>query len=219
MRFTTLAVVVDNRAREGFRSCWGLSLLLTGDKTVLFDAGPSGEELLHNLSLYGQNPADIDLFFLSHSHVDHSGGLRALQDAGFTGDVIMCDRTLSSGDRERTAEQGLQQPGMGLIAIRLESGGLWEQSLLADTPVGRVLLVGCAHPGLKRIWEVACTQEIPFGVVGGFHDAEPFPDLGQARLLGPCHCTKQREAFRKDFPSSFLDLAAGDRIRLDSEAL
>jgi 7,8-dihydropterin-6-yl-methyl-4-(beta-D-ribofuranosyl)aminobenzene 5'-phosphate synthase len=219
MPFSSLTVVIDNRAREGFRSCWGLSLLLAGDMTVLFDAGPSGDDLLHNLALCGQKPEDIDVFFLSHSHVDHSGGLRALQDAGFAGEIVLSDRTLKTGTREEMDNEGLQPQGMGLTAIRPACSGLCEQSLLVDTASGTVLLVGCAHPGLERIWEIACTREIPFGVIGGFHDAQPFAALGDARLLGPCHCTKRREAFHTTFPSSFLDLAAGDRIGFDGGTL
>jgi len=219
MQFTSLTVVIDNRSREGFRSCWGLSLLLAGDLTVLFDAGPSGEDLLHNLALCGQEPSDIDVFFLSHSHVDHSGGLRALQSAGFTGEIVLSDRALVDGTGAETSAGELQPLGKGLTAIRPACVGLHEQSLLADTASGAVLLVGCAHPGLERIWEIACRQEIPFGVVGGFHDAQPFAALGKARLLGPCHCTKQREALRAEFLSSYIDLAAGDRIRLEGEAL
>jgi len=219
MSFTSLTVVVDNRAREGFRSCWGLSLLLGGETTVLFDAGPSGEDLLHNLDLCGQRPSDIDIFFLSHSHVDHSGGLHALQGAGFAGEIVLSDGILDGSKGGGTGALELQPMGMGLSAIRPAGGGLREQSLMADTASGAMLLVGCAHPGLERIWQIACRQEIPFGVVGGFHDARPFPSLGNARLLGPCHCTKQREAFRAAFPSSYLDPAAGDRILLGGKSL
>lgn len=218
MQFTSLTVVIDNRAREGFRSCWGLSLLLRGDATVLFDSGPSGEALLYNLDICGQKPSDVDVFFLSHSHVDHSGGLQALQGAGFAGEIVLSDRTPEDGKYEEASPDELQPLDKGLTAIRPASGGLHEQSLLADTLSGTLLLVGCAHPGLERIWEIACTQDIPFGVVGGFHDARPFPSLVNARLLGPCHCTKQREAFRAAFPSSYLDLAAGDRILLGGES-
>ncbi len=219
MPFSSLYVVLDNRAREGFRSCWGLSLLLEGDTNLLFDAGPSGDDLLHNLALFGKNPAHIDIFFLSHSHADHSGGLRGLQDAGFTGEIILCDSMPQAGTPlAGTGGKELQPLDGDLAAIRLSAGGLKEQSLLAETSSGTLLLVGCAHPGLERIWDVACRKGAPFGVVGGFHDSPPFSSLGEARLLGPCHCTQMRDAFRAEFPSSFKDVAAGDHIRFGSDA-
>ena len=219
MPFSSLYVVVDNRAREGFRSCWGLSMLLEGDTNLLFDAGPSGDDLLHNLSLFGKEPADIDAFFLSHSHADHAGGFRALQDAGFAGEVILSDSVSLGGQMQAGAgSKELQPLGRDLSAIRLTASGLQEQSLLAKTPSGILLLVGCAHPGLERIWDAACTQEVPFAVMGGFHGSPPFTSLGKARLLGPCHCTKMREAFSAEFPSSFVDVAAGDHLLFDSDA-
>jgi 7,8-dihydropterin-6-yl-methyl-4-(beta-D-ribofuranosyl)aminobenzene 5'-phosphate synthase len=217
MSYSSLTMVVDNRAREGFRSCWGLSMLLEGEHTLLFDAGPSGDDLLHNLSLCGREPSDIDIFFLSHSHMDHYGGFRALQDAGFSGEVILSDyvpRSLVGGIAKG---EGVQPLDNGLTAIRLSADGLHEQSLLAETPLGLLLLVGCSHPGLERIWNVACTVETPYAVVGGFHDSRPFDDLSRARLLGPCHCTQMLKAFRERFPSTFVDLAAGDRLVFSEE--
>lgn len=210
--FTSLYILMDNRAREGFRSSWGLSMLLDGDVTLLFDAGPSGDDLLHNLALCGYDAADIDIFFLSHSHVDHGGGLLGLQEAGFSGEIMFSDYTPGGSKGGGAVRRGLCPLGQGLTAVRLSSGGLHEQSLLADSPRGPVLLVGCAHPGLENIWSVACEQAKPYAVIGGFHGSMPFQALQEAALLGPCHCTQHREAFRERFPSSFVDFAAGDRL-------
>lgn len=219
MVFTSLTIVMDNRARDGFRSSWGLALLLEGDMTLLFDAGPSGDDLLFNLASCGCRPADIDVFFLSHSHVDHGGGLQALRRAGFSGEIILSDYAPLGMEDDAVASGGLHPLHPGLFSIRLEADGLHEQSLLAASALGPIMLVGCAHPGLERIWDVACTRAAPIGVIGGFHDSQPFDALGNTRLLGPCHCTRRRDEFRERFPRSFLDLAAGDRLDLSgSEA-
>ena len=216
MYFNSLTVVVDNRAREGFQATWGLSLLLQGDTNVLFDAGPRGEILLHNLELCGVRPTDIQLFFLSHNHADHAGGMRALLEAGFQGDIYLPSgiSTPSEDDRRDEPEEGISSIGDGLDSIRLRADMLYEQSRLARTKSGRLLIVGCAHPGLERIWNAASTLGDVTGVVGGFHGSPPFPQLEKADILGPCHCTSNIAAFRREFPRAFLDIAAGDRIEL-----
>lgn len=50
MRFSSLTVVMDNRAMDGFRSSPGHSLLLEGGMALLNGAGPSGEGLPQNLA-------------------------------------------------------------------------------------------------------------------------------------------------------------------------
>lgn len=219
MPYKSLYIVVDNRAREGFRAAWGLSMLLEGDSRVLFDAGPSGDILLHNLSLCGCEPGDIDLFVLSHSHADHAGGLRTLVDSGFSGAIVLPAEDSRNGRAVGlTTREGTRPLGEGLTTVLLSSSGLYEQSLVAETPSGPLLLVGCSHPGLDRIWRKASEVASLFGVVGGFHGSRPFPELSAASLLAPIHCTQSREAFSRRFPSSFRDLAAGDRLHFGEEA-
>lgn len=217
--YSRLTVVVDNRAKRDFSPVWGLSLLLEGEKKVLFDAGPRGDILLHNLELCGVKPEDIDVFFLSHSHADHAGGLRGLMDAGFDGELVLpAGFTSSPAAADTPPEEGLFSLQYGLAAIRLHNKHLYEQSLLAPTVMGNLLLVGCAHPGLKNIWEVASADVPPTGVVGGFHASPAFPELKSAAILGPIHCSSHREAFKQEFPQAYRDLAAGDRLILEADA-
>lgn len=216
--YYSLTVVVDNRSRGDFRPAWGLSLLLEGDKKVLFDAGPRGDILLHNLEQCEVNPQDIEVFFLSHSHSDHAGGLRGLMDAGFDGELVLPAGYSSSPPAAETPpEEGLYTLQYGLTAVRLHYKHLYEQSLLAPTVSGDLLLVGCAHTGLKSIWEAASAAGPPIGVVGGFHASPAFPELKKAAILGPCHCSSHREAFMREFPQAFRDLAAGDKLFLGED--
>lgn len=52
----------------------GLSFLLEGDETTLFDTG-QGLGVVHNLKMMGKDISSIKRIILSHGHYDHTGGL------------------------------------------------------------------------------------------------------------------------------------------------
>ena len=76
MNITTL---IENTAgRTDMLAEWGLSILVELDGlTVLLDSGESGS-VVHNASELGIDLSTIDKIVLSHSHCDHTGGLREL---------------------------------------------------------------------------------------------------------------------------------------------
>jgi 7,8-dihydropterin-6-yl-methyl-4-(beta-D-ribofuranosyl)aminobenzene 5'-phosphate synthase len=58
----------------------GLAFLIqtnVGDQSfeILYDTGPSGEVLLHNLKTLGLDVSSVDAIVMSHGHWDHFGGL------------------------------------------------------------------------------------------------------------------------------------------------
>ncbi len=74
-----ITVVVDNTvpisAKSPFFAEHGYSLLIEhNSKKILFDAGQS-QAVVHNLSLLGTSPTELDALVLSHGHYDHAGGL------------------------------------------------------------------------------------------------------------------------------------------------
>jgi 7,8-dihydropterin-6-yl-methyl-4-(beta-D-ribofuranosyl)aminobenzene 5'-phosphate synthase len=76
-----ITCLVDNGVRQG-TSLWGehgLAFLIeTESGRILFDAGQSGDVLLHNLRTLAIEPRTIDALAVSHGHYDHTGGLAAI---------------------------------------------------------------------------------------------------------------------------------------------
>ena len=76
---TPMVVTPRGGAREVGRSCYQLD---TKHATYLVDCGlnqGTGEKFLE---LHGLAPEDIDAVFLTHAHIDHSGGLPVLEARG-----------------------------------------------------------------------------------------------------------------------------------------
>ena len=73
LQITTLS---ENTANYGYLAEWGLSILVEVDgKRILLDTGLS-YSAVHNAQLLGIDLSTIDCIVLSHSHADHTGGLR-----------------------------------------------------------------------------------------------------------------------------------------------
>ena len=78
-----IAVLIENSnssAKPTLKSKHGLSFYIQakiGDEkvTLLMDAGPSADALLHNVDALDVNLENVDVVALSHGHYDHTGGL------------------------------------------------------------------------------------------------------------------------------------------------
>ena len=80
VQITVLVEDSNSSVKPKLKSKHGLSFYVQAkigdDKvTVLLDAGPSSDTLLHNVAALGVNLEDVDVVALSHGHYDHTGGL------------------------------------------------------------------------------------------------------------------------------------------------
>lgn len=75
-------LIDNNSCDDRLKRQWGLSCLVRGiERTILFDTGPSGSALLHNMEKLGIEPAEVGVVVISHKHQDHTGGLDAFLKA------------------------------------------------------------------------------------------------------------------------------------------
>lgn len=79
-----ITFLVDNSEGPGCGAEHGLSLLIEGDKKILFDAGQS-ELFLKNAANLNLDLSGVDLAVLSHGHYDHGDGFRH-----FPGHRLIC---------------------------------------------------------------------------------------------------------------------------------
>jgi 7,8-dihydropterin-6-yl-methyl-4-(beta-D-ribofuranosyl)aminobenzene 5'-phosphate synthase len=104
-----ITIVYDNQAHPGLKSDWGFSCLVEAEERILFDTGPTGEELIFNMDRLGIQTRSISKVVVSHNHWDHTGGLETLlkmtsKPPGFrTGFVFGNDRAQLRRPLHRTS--------------------------------------------------------------------------------------------------------------------
>ena len=188
----------------------GVSYLVrAGDTTVLFDVGlnrkaESPSPLVRNMEVLGVNRGDIDSVFISHRHVDHTGGMKSQKARTFmlTPDdpeplavpayvpdemTHATAQVLVVTDPVRIA-QGVWS--IGTIARSLWLLGLTQEQALAVNVEGKgiVLIIGCGHQTLERaIARTEALFDVPlYGVIGGLHFpvTESRIDHGVQKVIG-----------------------------------
>jgi 7,8-dihydropterin-6-yl-methyl-4-(beta-D-ribofuranosyl)aminobenzene 5'-phosphate synthase len=176
----------------------GQSLLIEIDETnYLVDTTEIYEGLVYNMKRLNIELGDIQNVFLTHSHLDHSGGLFKLAES-FTNQKLFLSPDMLSLNEDTDNTSYRHQPKTDEIqnlldyahttivddATQLEENifttgalktdiNVKEQSIVLNIPnKGLVIVVGCGHPTLPAIVEkamqVAKTNKI-YGIIGGLH--------------------------------------------------
>jgi 7,8-dihydropterin-6-yl-methyl-4-(beta-D-ribofuranosyl)aminobenzene 5'-phosphate synthase len=232
----TLTIVYDNNAHDTrLRTDWGFACLVeSGQSTVLFDTGGNGAILMDNMATLGIDPQAIDAVVLSHAHGDHTGGLRALLDAGVRPTVYaLASFALAFKNEVRAQTELLEVKAPVEVAPGVHTTGrigsqIPEQALVIEAADGPVILTGCAHPGIVEMVRRArqIVDQDPTLVLGGFHLGQTskgqveaiIADLRQlgVRQVAPCHCTGDtaRRMFADAFGPDCILAGVGQVIEL-----
>lgn len=135
---------------------------------------------------------------------------------------------------ERVTGARQLRPGIQLVS-NLSRGAAFtetpELSLLIDTPEGRLLVVGCSHPGIEQILESADARQRPIRLlVGGLHlvttaDAEverlalALRDGWKVGSVAPGHCTGEVAfaTLQRVYGPRYVYAGLGSTLRLTPE--
>ena len=173
-----LVVLNDNTSGPGLLNEWGWSIYIETQKyKLLFDADSDYRIIEYNSSKLGVDLRSLDYGILSHWHSDHYGGFSVF---------ARIDKRLTvytpPGPTRKLERLGLEVRvvtdkvvlGDGVVILPpIKSGfaGVREISASIPSRTGRILVVGCSHPGVDNIAEmhVRLLGERPYMVIGGFH--------------------------------------------------
>lgn len=199
-----ITILYDNNARPGLKSGWGFSCLAEDPgQRILFDTGPDGQEITFNMKRLGIEASTIDKIVISHDHWDHIGGLKTILQINSDIPVV-----------EPDSYSELTEIGPGVHTTGAVGTLIAEQALLLNGEKGKVVVTGCAHPGLENIVEEAKKLGSIRGVLGGFHGFARLETLEDIEMIAPCHCTKHKEEIRRRYPGQFREIKAGDVIEI-----
>jgi len=189
---------------DSLKSEPGVSYLIkTDNNTILFDVGynqqnESPSPLEHNMKQLGVKLENIDTIFLSHAHLDHSGGQQWVGKNTFSigrEQINLSDKNIYAATHTTypnsivnvIPDATVIAPGvasLGAISRQLLLGRIEEQALVIKVEgKGIVIVVGCGHQTVPKILTRAnqVFGENIYGLVGDLH--YPIPE-GRLTLLG-----------------------------------
>ena len=213
-----LTIVYDNDVYKkdiGLKSDWGFSCLIgTADEAILFDTGARGNILLSNMEKLGIDPRMISKIVISHEHWDHSGGLQAL--VPLVGDVELyrLGKKSPSENMQLVSAEEPQEITEGMYTTGRLKGPVDEHSLVLKGKNGRYILVGCSHPGVEKIIDVAKQYGNIVGLIGGLHGFNNFVLLEGLDIVCATHCTKHKKEINELFPGISVDGGVGKIIEI-----
>jgi 7,8-dihydropterin-6-yl-methyl-4-(beta-D-ribofuranosyl)aminobenzene 5'-phosphate synthase len=234
----TVTILYDNyKFNQNLESDWGFACLIEGlDKTILFDTGGKGKILLSNMKKMDKDPADVDLIFLSHIHMDHTGGINDFLDINHNVKVFMPAsfpedfKNMIKGKGAEIVEiSGPQVIIEGVMTTGEMGVQIIEQSLIMQTAGGSVVITGCAHPFIVDI--IRKSADISgnniLAVIGGLHllrtsdkdlqkIIEDFRSMN-IKYAGPTHCSgdKTIKLFKESYGENFIGLGVGKVVKIN----
>ena len=159
------------------------------------------------MKLLDINPKTIDIVVLSHNHWDHTGGLKGFLKANENKAKIYHPTDFSKPTK---ITDDVYSTGY----LQSSFLGIKEQALFFKTEKGLTVIVGCSHPGVDKIVDVAKEYGKVYAVIGGFHGFNKFDYLKGIDIIGACHCTQYIQEIKERYPKNYKEIKAGQVIEV-----
>jgi len=207
-----VTIIYDNTVfRKDLQADWGLSCLIEEENTpkILFDTGTDGKILLGNMEKLRINPSSIEEVFISHPHLDHTGGLSEFLKVA---NIVKIYVPSSLGLKNEVILKKPKKIHENVFSTG-ELEGI-EQSMGVETEKGTVLIVGCSHPYMGHILDAAKQFGKIYGIIGGMHGFSEFELFRDLELICPTHCTKHKAELKKIYSEKYIEGGAGRIIEI-----
>jgi 7,8-dihydropterin-6-yl-methyl-4-(beta-D-ribofuranosyl)aminobenzene 5'-phosphate synthase len=208
-----VTIIYDNTVfRKDLQADWGFSCLIEEENTpkVLFDTGTDGKILLSNMEKLRIDPSSIEEVFISHPHLDHTGGLSEFLKVNPKINKIYVPSSM--GLKNEVVFKQPQKIHESVFSTG-ELEGI-EQSMGVITKKGIVLIVGCSHPDMGHILNAARPFGKIYGIIGGMHGFSEFELFRDLELICPTHCTQHKAELKRLYPQKYLEGGAGRIIEI-----
>ena len=210
-----VTIIYDNTAqRNDLQADWGFSALVEAKDIpkILFDTGGNGRILLDNMKKLEIDPASIDEVFISHAHLDHTGGLSEFLEVNKKAKIYVPPSFSGPEDREVITITEPTKIHENVFSTG-ELEGI-EQSMAVKTEKGLVLIVGCSHPYMGHILDAARKFGKIYGIIGGMHGFSEFELFKDLKLICPTHCTQHKTELKNLYPQKHIEGGAGKVIEI-----
>ncbi len=211
-----VTIIYDNEAwSEELTADWGFACFVEArGRKILFDTGASGPILMGNMKKLGIAPESIEDVIISHSHWDHTGGLKDFLAANR--DVTLFVPS-SFSVRDDAAANVVSVKGSVTLSEGIDSTGELrgiEQSLVVETGRGTVVIAGCSHPGVEEILTASAQFGTPYALIGGLHGFDKYEVVKDLGMICATHCTEHIHEIQSRYPQIFIRGGAGRVIEL-----
>ncbi|NIA22672.1 MAG: MBL fold metallo-hydrolase [Proteobacteria bacterium] len=210
-----VTVIYDNRKfADDLISDWGFSCFIEAyGKNYLFDTGSNAGILLDNMKKLKLDKKKIDVIFISHPHLDHTGGLKKVLEK------CKCKVYIPySFPRLSYVKNAVRIEKFTMLEENFYSTGELgdiEQSLIIKIKGGVAIIVGCGHPGIKRIIRVASEVGRPLWLIGGLHGFNDFDAVKDIDYVCPLHSTFFASELKSIYPEKFIYGGVGKVLQIE----